>query len=317
MDESLSRRKLLAACAVGATVGVAGCADPDVAMFVDRVSTDSAIGTQATLQPDRESYRSLVANATGNGTDLPHEGPEERPPFRPDRPVVHNGSVYDLNWESTGRFETHTEYVISLTAHDDDRETAIEFTALPDIDRNRLDSFRRRLAGRASDTDEPMPRMQLQHQYTAAELDASALVPESEYAVIGIEGYPVTVSVGSRTVSADIYSYTATERAATLAAFGRELRAEHRFELMGLSDNEREFFESVIADGSYYQGGLSDDQQAAFGSVADRLVARPALFVEDRQAEWLLGYDDSDYWVTVDFVRMNEYANRLKTVDEL
>jgi hypothetical protein len=286
-------------------------------MFVDRVSTDSAIGARATLQPDRESYRSLVANATGNGTDLPHDGPEERPPFRPARPVVHNGSVYDLNWESTGRFDTHTEYVISLTAHDDDRETDIEFTALPEIDRDRLDSFRRRLARHDPNEDQPMPRMQLQDQYTAAELDASALVPESEYEVIAIEGYPVTVSVGSRTVSADIYSYTATERASTLAAFGRELRAEHQFELTGLTENEREFFESVIADGSYYQGGLSDDQQAAFESVADRLVARPALFVEHRQAEWLLEYDDSDYWVTVDFVRMNEYASQLEAVDEL
>jgi hypothetical protein len=159
--------------------------------------------------------------------------------------------------------------------------------------------------------------MQLQDQYTAVELDASALVPESEYEVIAIEGYPVTVSVRSTTVSADIYRYTATERASTLAAFGRELRATHQFELTGLTETERGFFESVIADGSYYQGGLSDDSEAAFSGVADRLVAQPALFVEDRQAEWLLEYNGSDYWVTVDFVRMNEYASQLEAVNEL
>lgn len=318
MERSLSRRRLLGACAAAATAGLAGCADPDVAMFVDRVSTDEAIAERATIGPDRyERFRSVVANATRNGSDLPQSGPEERPPFRPDRPVVHNGSVFDLSWASTPRIQTHTEYVISLTAHDDDRATDTELAALPDIDRDRLDYFRRRLARREPDADQPLPQMELQHRYTEAERTASALVPESEYDVIAIEGYPVTVSVRSTTVSAEIYRYSATERASTLAAFGSELRASHRFELTGLGERERAFFETVIADGSYYQGGLGDDYEEAFMKLADRLVDQPALFVEDREGEWLVEYDGSDYWVTVDFVRKHEYAEQLQAVDSL
>jgi|AntRauMinimDraft_4_1070384.scaffolds.fasta_scaffold00607_4 hypothetical protein len=317
MEISLSRRRLLGTCAVAATAGLAGCADPDVAMFVDRVSTDRAIAEQATLGPDHyERYASVVANATRNGSDLPQSGPEERPPFRPDRPVVHNGSVYDLMWESTPRTETHTEYVISLTAHDDDRETDTEFALLPDIDRERLDYFRSRLARRGPDEEQSLPQMEIQHRYTEAERSASALVPEPEYDVIAIEGYPVTVDVRSTTVSAEIYRYSATERASTLANFGSELRVEHSFELTGLSESEMEFFETVISDGSYYQGSLSDDEEA-FTKLADRLVAQPALFVEDREGEWLVEYDSNTYWVTVDFVRMHEYADRLNEVDSL
>lgn len=320
MEISLSRRRLLGTCAAAATAGLAGCADPDVAMFVDSVSTNRAIAEQATLGPDRyERYTSVVANATRNGTgaDLPQRGPEERPPFRPDRPVVHNGSVYDLTWESTPRTETHTEYVISLTAHDDDRETDTEFAALPEIDRERLDYFRRRLARHDPDSDQSLPQMELQYRYTDAEASASALVPESEYDVIAIEGYPVTVDIRSKTVSAEIYRYSATERASTLAAFGSELRARHSFELTGLSERERDFFEAVISDGSYYQGGFNDDYEEAFMTLADRLVAQPALFVEDREGEWLVEYDGSNYWVTVDFVRMHEYAEQLHAVDSL
>jgi hypothetical protein len=301
--------------------GLAGCADPDVAMFVDRVSTDRAIGERATIRPDADSEAAaIVANATDNGTEATQDGPAERAPFEPDRPVVSNGTVYDLQWESTGRFETRTEYVVSLTVHEDDRETDIEFADLPEIDRDRLGRFRRRVERYADEdaAEESPPRATFQHRYSDAEAAASALVPEPEYDTIAIAGYPVGVDVRSTTVEADIYRYTATERAPTLAAFGSDLRDRHRVALTGLSEAEREFFEHVIDDnGSYYQGSLDADYEDAFAAFADRLVDEPALFVEDREGEWLVGYEGRDYWVTVDFVRMEEYANQLERVDSL
>lgn len=321
MELQLSRRRLLATCAVGVMGALAGCADPDVAMFVDRVSTDREIGEQATVRPDPGGKdAAIVANATANGTEAATDGPAERPPFEPDRPVVSNGTVYDLHWEATGRFETRTEYVVSLTVQEDDRETDVAFADLPEIDREQLDGFRRRLEEYDPEADDERspPEATFQRPYTDAEQAASALVPEPEYDTVAIAGYPVSLDVRSTTVEQDIYRYTTTERAPTLAAFGSELRERHGFTLTGLSEAEREFFAHVIDDnGSYYQGSLDREYEEAFADFADRLVAEPALFVEDREGEWLLAYEGRDYWVTIDFVRMTEYADRLTAVDSL
>jgi len=322
MEQQVSRRRLLATCAAGAMGTLAGCADPDVAMFVEQVSTDRTIGERATIQMESGGrYTSLVVNATANGTEAADDGPAEGPPFEPDRPVVYNGTVYDLHWESTGRTAPRTEFVVALTVHTDGRETDAKFTDLPAIDRDRLDNLRRRIEEYDPEADDESSPLELrfQQQYTDAELTESRLVPEPEYETIAIAGRPVSVDVRSqRVVEQDIYRYTATERAPTLAAFGRELRQRHQFELTGLSETEREFFETVIADnGSYYQGGFGDEDEETFAGVADQLVAEPALFVDDREGQWLLAYDGRDYWVTIDFVRMAEYANRLERVDSL
>ena len=317
----LSRRRLLAACAVGATAAFAGCVDPDVAMFVDPVSTDREIGEQATTRPEADSdFAAAVGNATANGTTVRSHGEGSGPPFRTDRPVVHEGAVYDLDWTQTDRTRTRTEHVVSVTVQEDDRETDTDFAALPEIDRERLELFARRLERYDPDADDerPPPRAEFQHYYTDAEREASALVPEPAYETIAIQGYPTSIEVRPTEVELDVYRYTTTERAPSLAAFGRDLRTAHRFELTDLTASEREFFEHVIEEGSYYQGvGLGEDRKDAFEGVADRLVDQPALFVDDREGEWLVGYDGEDYWVRVDFVLLEEYADRLQRVDEL
>ena len=322
MEPRLSRRRLLSACAVAAMAGLAGCADPDVAMFVDRLSTDRAVAERATIQPDADrGFASVVAKATDNGTEVADDGPAEGPPFEPDRPVVHNGTVYDLRWEAADRTAPRTEFVVGLTVHADDRETDVTFADLPAIDRTRLDGIRRRIEEYDPEADDEPSTLELsfQQQYTDAEQAESALVPEPNYNTIAIAGRPVSVDVRSeRVVERDLYRYTATERAPTLAAFGREVRERHQFELAGLSGTERTFFEHVIEDnGSYYQGGFDNEYEDAFAGVADRLVAEPALFVDGRKGEWLVAYDGRDYWVAVDFVRRAEYADRLTAVDAL
>ncbi|MFW6321379.1 MAG: hypothetical protein ACOC0Z_05965 [Halohasta sp.] len=332
MEPRLSRRRLLAACATGATAVLAGCVDPDVAMFVERMANDRAIGEQASVDADRyDDHRSLIANATDADTNTTTEAPSDssanRPPFEPDRPVAYDGTVYDFDWESTGRVESHTEYAISLAVTDRDPEVAFE--DLPEIDRERLDRapefFEQVEAEQDDDEDdedesadaEEQPRFEVQHRYTDAERDASVLVPEPEYEVIGIDGHSVGVDVESRTVDREIYRYEASERASTVAGFGEAIREAHQFELRGLSAAERDFFESVIEEGSYYQGSFGDDDEEAFERFADRIVQEPALFVEGTQGEWLVAYDGDDYWLRIDFVTMAEYADRLEAVDSL
>ena len=324
MSTSLSRRRLLAGCAVGLTVGLAGCADPDVAMFVERVPTDRAIAERATVGPDRyEGHESLVASAVDGGTTATGE---YGPPFEPDRPVAYDGAVYDFEWDDTGDTESRTEYAVTLTVYDDDRATDIDFTELPAIDQDRLRNVQRLIeateAQAESESDsnsesaEPR-RLRFQHYYTKAEREASAIVPDPEYDVIAVNGRPTTVAVEPTTVSLSVYRYTVTERAPTLAAFGGDLSANHRVALTGLSEAERDFFEAVSSEGSYYQGSFGDDREEAFAKIADRLVAEPALFVENRAGEWLVTYDGETYWVEIDFVRMEEYADRLTAVDSL
>jgi hypothetical protein len=115
-----------------------------------------------------------------------------------------------------------------------------------------------------------------------------------------------------------VFAYTATERAATLAAFGRELRSTHRFELAGLTDAEQEFITMTIEEGSFYKGPSDGVDNEVFGGVADRFVSQPALFTPDEsEGEWLTRYDGTDYWVRIDFVRMSEYADRLRSVERL
>lgn len=309
MDTALPRREFLAACAVGVAGALAGCADPDVAMFVDPVPTDRAVAERATLQPDRDGHRPLVAEAVDGGTDRAAESGDD-PPFDPDRPVVYDGAVYDLEWTGTGREETRTEYAISVTVHDDDRAVDATFDELPEPDRDRLADVRRAVE-RAVDDDHPLPAVTTRHHYTAAERNRSALVPEPRYDVVALAGRPASIEVSEETVTLPVFRYTAHERAATLAAFGAALRSRHQLPLSGLGGPGRDFFESVREEGSVYEA------REGFEAVADRLVAEPALFVEAREGEWLVAYEGGDYWVTVDFVRKPEYADRLEEVDDL
>jgi len=325
---SLSRRELLAGCAAGLTAGLAGCADPDAAMFVEPVPSAADIATEATTTPNsRDSETTeLVAETVAGGANRTSPDGRGNPPYQPDRPVRYNGSVYDIAWNTTDRQRDRTEYVLSLTVYgtDTDREPEIAFDELPAVDRERL-QFLPQLIGHITEANESegidasfpeSPERQV--WYPPADREASMLVPDPDYETIGVDGHPVTVAVEPTTVSLDVIAYTATERAATLAAFGRKLRSTHRFELAGLTDAEQEFVAMTIEEGSFYKGPSDDVDDEVFAGVADRFVGQPALFTAyESEGEWLTRYDGTDYWVTIDFVRMSEYADRIRSVEEL
>jgi len=329
---SISRRELLAGCAAGLTAGLAGCADPDAVMYVEPVPTATDIATKATTAPDSRDAETaeLVAETVAGGTNRTSQDDRGNPPYRPGRPVRYTGTVYDLDWNATGRHRQRTEHRLSLTIHDADSDYApeVSFDELPAVDQERLTSLPRNIdaiqeANETAGLPQPFER---QVWYPPAEREASALVPEPAYDTIAVNGYPVTVTVDPVTVRLPVFAYTATERASSLAAFGRELRSAHRFRLTGLSDAEREFFEMVIKEGSFYKGSFDDVDDGVFEGVADRFVRQPALFTPEAiksddsyesEAEWLTRYDGTDYWVTIDFVQLSEYADRIYLVEEL
>jgi hypothetical protein len=321
---SLSRRKLLAGCAAGLTASLAGCADPDAVMYVEPVPTATDIATRATTAPDSRDAETveLVDETVAGGTNRTSRNDRGNPPYQPDRPVRYNGTVYDVDWRATGRQQERTEHLLSLTIHDADSDYApeISFGELPAVDQERLTQLPRFVSHiqEANETAGLPESFERQAWYPPADREASELVPEPAYDTIAVNGYPVTVAAEPVTIKLAVFAYTATERASSLAAFGRELRSAHRFPLTGLTDAEREFFEMVIEEGSFYKGGFDDVEDGVFKGVADQFVSQPALFTPyESEAEWLTRYDGTDYWVTIDFVQLSEYADRLQTVEEL
>ena len=315
---SLTRRKLLGGCAVGLVAGLAGCS-ADAAMFVTPVDTPQAVGQQATASPSTDRPDSdtaeLVAAAVANGTNRTDS---TTAPYQPDRPVVYNDTVYTLTWSEAARDTSRTEYKITMRTADDDRAPDTDFEELSAVDRNRLERFPELIHNYAENPESEVPEeLSYNIYYPPAEREQSAIVPDPQYDTLSVAGQPVELSVDPITVSLDVYQYTATERAPSVSAFGRELRRDHRFELSGLSEPERKLFERVRSDGSFYKGAFDDVPDGAFTQLADHFVSHPALIVENTTGEWLTRYAGTDYWVTIDFALHEEYTERLERVESL
>ena len=315
---SITRRKLLGGCAVGLTAGLAGCS-ADAAMFVTAVDTPRAIGQQATESPTKNQPDSdtaeLVAKAVTNGTNRTDRNTI---PYQPNRPVVYNETVYELEWSEADRDTSRTEYKIKMTVYEDDRTTDASFEELPAVDRERLERYPGLIGNYVENSEAEFPReLTYDIYYPPAEREQSAIVPDSQYDSLSVADQPVEIAVEPITVSLDVYQYTATERAPSVAAFGRELLRNHRFELSGLSEAERELFERVRSEGSFYKGAFDDVPDGAFKGLADHFVSHPAIIVEDSTGEWLTQYDGTDYWVSMDFVLLEDYENQLERVESL
>ena len=315
---SITRRKLLGGCAVGLTAGLAGCST-DAAMFVTAVDTPRTIGQQATESPTKDRPDSdtaeLVTGAINNGTNRTHR---RTAPYQPARPVVYNDTVYQLEWSEADRDTSRTEYKITMTAYDDDRETGVSFEELPAVDRERLERYPGLIQNYVENPESELPReLTYDIYYPPAEREQSAIVPDPQYDTLSVAGQPTELAVEPTTVSLDVYQYTATERAPSVEALGREIRRNHRFELAGLSEAERELFERVRSEGSFYKGAFDDAPDGAFKGLADQFVSHPAIIVEDATGEWLTRYEGTDYWVEIDFVLLEEYESRLERVESV
>lgn len=320
---SLSRHKLLAGCATGLTVGLAGCIESDAVISVSPVSSPAAIGRKATTSPDDRDAETteLIAATVAGGTNRTSPDGYREPPYQPTRPVRYNETVYTVDWTETGRQETRTEFILTITIHEaaSGRDPELTFDELPAVDQERLRSLAQSISlmQRANRTDNLPKTHEEQVWYPPPDREPSMLVPTPEHTTIEVDGQPVTVGAEPTTVALAVYAYTATERAPSLATFGRKLRTAHRFSLTGLNDAERGFFEQVVDEGSFYKGSFDDVENDVFNGIVEQFVDQPALFASSpSKGEWLTRYDGTDYWVTIDFIRMPEYAARLQPATE-
>jgi len=205
-----------------------------------------------------------------------------------------------------------------MTVYDDDRATDASFEELPAVDRERLERYPELIQNYVENSEAEFPRELIYEiYYPPAEREQSAIVPEPQYNTLSVTDQPVELTVEPITVSLDVYQYTATERAPSVTAFGEELRQKHRFELSGLSEDERKLFDRLREEGSFYKGAFDDVPDGVFTGLADHFVTHPAIFVEGSTGEWLTQYDGTDYWVEIDFVLLEEYESRLERVESL
>lgn len=304
-----SRRRVL--LTTGAALGglFAGCVEPGGALAMVPVPTDEGVGREATRSIDENrdpDATALLEDALENdGTSVE----DDRPPFRPDRPVAFEGAVYDVQLTVVdGR--TESGYVVSAIVgdvDDEDRGTEIDFADLPAVDREALADLPGLVAEYRRD-DHPADQ-QLGTDgtfYHEDNVEESVLVPDQEYEVIVVDGEPVALEVRPHERVVETYRYDLELLGETLAAYGETLR-EREFALGGLSDDERELVEEAIDDGQAVVG--RDDE--AFVGVGETLLEHEPIYEDEYTGEWLVTYEGNSYWAILDALRTQELVDRL------
>ncbi|THE64264.1 hypothetical protein D8Y22_13845 [Salinadaptatus halalkaliphilus] len=272
------------------------------------VETDADIGDAATepVDPDRDPETATLLEDALETSRTGVEG--ERPPFDPDRPVRWRNTVYNVSWTVTDD-RTRTDYVVTVDQIDDDPTgSQIDYDNLPDVDRERLSGLREEL----SQTDEEQ-RIGAQLEYTDdSDIEASVLVPESEYEFVVIDDHVLAIESGETETTIYTFTYEVLERASTPAVYGADLREEHLLVLESLSDDEHDLVEEAISEGRAVVG--TDDD--AFVEVGERLLEHEPIYVSDRVGEWLVEYEGEVYWTELDTLRTTELVEELEAYDE-
>lgn len=317
-----TRRAFLATGAVGVAAAVGGCMVlPHARLTATPLETDADIGRRASTAPetttsytldipggtrtsyvDRE-YRDLVDDAADGSTEVL----AGEPLYQPSRPVRRRGVPYELRWERVGT-GTRTEFELTVRIrHDPDAEPPATYNDLPQRDLMRLAEMDAVVFEPVE--DEVVVRDTL--HYDEAERAESALVPEPDRRAIAMDENVAELAVEARSVEVPRYRVAASALAPSLSAFGREVWTAYGFELDGLSDAERELFESAVGEGVHREREVDD----TFESLADRFLERPAVFASTYAGEWLADCDGDRYWVEFDFRSLDEYAGAARQGD--
>ena len=303
-----TRRHVLAGLAAGTLAAVAGCVEPDGVLDMDPAD-DAELAERATdsIRPD-DADRVPVMEALAADGETTVEG--ERPPIGStrrgiERPIRFDGVVYGLELEQVDERE-RTVYRFRLSVSDEPAD--IDLEELPAVDRRLLEEPMVDLARHAAATDEEPDRLELERFYDDDEREASALVPDGGPTHVAVrEDAVVRVGVSETTATVGSFRYTATELAGTLAAYGERIRAEYGFELDELEEAERAVVEEAI-ESTYFADGTDD---AAFESVARRLLDHPPVYADGNRAEFVVGYADETHWTSLHPMRYGDLREEI------
>lgn len=304
----LRRRTVLGAVGSGVAAVLAGCGGHTPKLQLEFASpADLPSRASRSIEPDASSdeLRPLVRtieqgtrriDARGLGLPLPRAEPVVDDTVA--KPVAFRGNYYAISLTERAP-NTFREVALQVeeaseAADEADGEgtDAIDYAELPAADR------------RAIDRALPLPEeagigSSVVALYDEAETASSVLVPDQaydsvvrEYDSVVRDGdrYSVRASTQARGVSGYTYRYEAERVASTEAAFLEWLRSAYRWELVGLSDAEREIVEAAAEEEGY---AGSDDE--VFRSLSAKFFERPALERDGETGEWLVRFDGEEY----------------------
>lgn len=279
----MRRRQFLATGTAILTTAVAGCGHPTVVLAMD-AATARDIANQMSIRTETGSEeQTLVTTALENGTAT-RQGRYAL--FDRTNTVEVNGTFYEVS-ETRLKSSEVTIYEVSIDLGTDDATPeigAIEYDALPEVDKEKLDPV---FVGDAA-TSQPEHAVSVEYGTADAVGPESVFVPERQYDVVVHDGNRYAVAINSKTAPEAEYQYQVTEVAAGVDAFAQQLREQYLFELGDLSDAEREIVEEAIESG-YYE----DDD--AFRSVIEKIRAHEGLAVHDSDGTWLVEYEGDEY----------------------
>lgn len=310
-----SRRRVLLTS--GAALGglFAGCVEPGGALAMTPVPTDEQLAREATRSVDAEREPDTVAlletALADDGTSIE----DDRPPFRPERPVAFEGTVYDVEWTVADE-RTESGYLVTAivggdgdNGDDEGWEPEADFEELPPVDREAIAALPDLVAEYRRDDHPADQRLgtdgRFYHEDDQA-LEDSVLVPDPAYEFIAVDGEPVTIEVRRHERVVESYRYELEVLGETLAAYGETLR-DRAFSLAGLSGDERDLVEEAIEDGQAVVG-MNDE---AFVGVGEKLLEHEPIFEDEYTGEWLVTYDGHLYWTELDALRTQELVEQL------
>ncbi len=286
----MRRREYLATMGAFLAVPFAGCAHSTGVLQLDEVSDEGIADRASRDVSENVEARHIVTETVTNGTST---ASGRSPPLEPGKPVIHENRYYAISVRETGQRDTAT---FSISVDYDPQETpagsTITVEDLPSVDRAALDHL--------IPPHEDAPRGEgmdfgIDRAYAETEMNQSVLVPEQEHEFVRYQSEVYMIQVGDpRDTTVFEYEYEADELAANATEFADIVRTEYRFSLAGLSAAEREIVEDAI-DNGYYE----DDPTDAFESLVGRLRDQPALTNEEGGGEWLVRYNDTEYWATL------------------
>ncbi|WP_245853000.1 hypothetical protein [Natrinema ejinorense] len=297
MPPSLHRRQVLGAATAAISAMIAGCVAHGPHMEM-RETSDSDLLSSAvsTIPADTTSDRLRpIVETIENGTNK-RNSPSPEPHPRPatpvagssvDRPLEYDGAYYTLSVTNTVEL-TLTEAKFRVEASEprsDDATNAVEYETLSEKDRAAL-------RGALPPETGEREYESVHEYYDTQEMETSVLVPETKYAAVLRDGqrYPVELA-STEEIQGYTYHYEAERVASTADDFLTWLRSEYRFDLTGLSDDERAIVTEAIEESRY----VGDEGDEVFRSLSERFLSQPALERNEETGDWFVRYDGSEY----------------------
>jgi hypothetical protein len=293
----MDRREFLAAGATLAATAAGGCTGcertPTASLEMNAVS-DPAIAHQATwdVPGPASDLHSIVEGAVENDSAIV----EDTEPHLPDdEPVVYDDAVYRLSYEVVDS-EPATSFQFTLDpAESVDADETIRYDELPAVDREKFPS---------RGLDEPGSLgFGSSLLYLDEEIPDSMLVPNPEYSVVVWDDdtrgrFEVS---GSYDTELNTYRFTAQQVDSSVTAYGQTLRKEYEFELVDLSDGERDVVQEAIESEHGYAVPGDESPPDALETLAERFqTRRPIQGGKDDSPSisgtYVVRYDGEVYW---------------------